>query len=194
MKNPISYKLLLVFICFQLNLTAQTELPNRKVLLYTQYEAVGERGTYRDYSLIKRVTLGINLSPEKRKKIENAIKKSVTKGASDNISIDTRNIKPNESFVIVRVKYNAYDNIYHRFKIIIFKEASELEKKLEDLKYWAYKSHEVVYEEASLTSMKDTDDFYNEMLDYFKSFFEKDDKDKEKLIKDYKDGFTGTRG
>lgn len=188
MKNPISYKLLLIFICFQLNLTAQTNLPNRKVLLYTQYEAVGERGTYRDYSLIKRVTLGNNLSPEKRKKIENAIKKSVIKVASDNISLDTRSIKPDESFVILKVKYNAYDNIYHRFKIIIFEKVSELEKKLEELKYWAYQSHEIVYEEASLTSMKNT------ILEYFKSIFETNDSEKEELIGDYKEGFTGTRG
>lgn len=191
MKQLLLISLLSIFGLNTIN--AQNELPDRRVLLYTQYKEVGERGTYRDYSLIKRVTLGNNLSSEKRKKIENAIKESVTNGTSENIRIDTKTIKPDEYYVIVRVKYNAHDNIYHRFKIITFKEADELEKQLEDLKYWAYQSHELVYNEASLTSFKDLNEHYNKVLEYFKSIFE-DDKEKEELINDFKDGFTGTRG
>lgn len=174
----------------------QNKLPDRKVIVYTQYESVGPRQTYRDYSLVKRLTLGMNFSLEKRNRIETLVKEKAKKTAPNNLSVNNIILKPDENLAIIRFKYKAYDNVFHRFKFWKYRTEAELNKKIEEgLKFWQYQSHEIVYQEASLTSMgKDTDDYYNQMLDYFKSFFETDESESKELIEDFKEGYTGIRG
>lgn len=187
--------ILLILISISLPGFSQTDLPNRMVIVYTQYEKVGPRQTYRDYSLVKRITLGTNIPNEKIEKIKSVLKQNAEKQATQKLSVHEFVISPDEYAAVVRFKFKSVeDDIYHRFRYWKYKNEDELNKKIEDQKYWAYQSHEIVYQEASLTSMKDTNAFYNEMIEFLKSFFEKEDPEKEKLIKDFKDGFTGIRG
>lgn len=175
----------------------QNKLPNRKVIVYTQYEEVGPRQSYRDYSLVKRITIGTGIPKDKREKIEAVVKEKAKKKAAQNLALYELVLWPDDYAAIVRVKYKSVDDIvYHRFLYWKFKNEEELNKKIKDhSKYWAYQSHEIAYQEASLTSMgKDTDDYYNQMLDYFKSFFETDESESKELIEDFKEGYTGIRG
>lgn len=194
--KKLRINILLLLIGVPLLGLAQNKLPNRKVIVYTQYEAVGPRYSYRDYSLVKRITIATGIPKDKREKIEAVVKEKAKKEATQNMSLYEMILWPDDYAAIVRVKYKSIDDIvYHRFKYWKYKTEDELKKKLEDLKYWAYQSHEIVYQEASLTSMgKDTDDYYNQMLDYFKSIFEKEEPESKKLIEDFKEGYTGIRG
>ncbi len=159
----------------------QNKLPKRKVIVYTQYEAVDPRQSYRDFSLVKRITIGTGIPKDKREKIETVVKEKAMEEAAQNLALKELVLWPDDYAAIVRVKY---------------KSEEELNKKIEDhSEYWAYQSHEIVYKEASLTSLgKNTDEYYNQALDYFKSFFKNDNSEPKELINDYKEGYTGIRG
>lgn len=186
----------LFLLCSTLSVFAQDKLPDRKVIVYTQYERVGPKESYRDLSLVKQITLRYNIAKDKREKIEAIVKENAEKIATKKLLYHSLVLSPEEHIAVVRVKLKSInDVIFHEFQYWKYKTEDELNKKKEEMKYWMYQSHEIVYQEASLTSTgENNEDYYNQMLNYFKSFFETDKPESKELIETFKDGYTGTRG
>lgn len=85
--KKLRINILLLLIGVPLLGLAQNKLPNRKVIVYTQYEEVGPRQSYRDYSLVKRITIGTGIPKDKREKIEAVVKEKAKKEATQNMSL-----------------------------------------------------------------------------------------------------------